>query len=145
MNFINVLKKLGRQFLNPTEKEVSKMTKKIIAIAVVMAVTLAYTVAPAMAYTVIGGTAVSITASGSIAPNIVSFTAVVTDTAGSGSDSSITFTIPSGKTNSGKLLKITGGTNVVGARIIIYTDNDALFTGIAFQAHRLTSLNLASL
>lgn len=128
MNLINALKKLGMQFLNPKAKEVSKMTKKIIAIAVVMAVTLAYTVAPAMAYTVLGGGAVSITATGTIAGNTVAFSTVVTDTAGVGSGTTITFTSPNGRTNSGRLLKVTGGTNLVGARIIIYTDNDTLFT-----------------
>ncbi len=127
MGFFNAVKKYVFGFTNFKEKEVSKMKKKIIAIAVVIAVTLAYTVAPAMAYTVIGGTAVSITASGTIAGNTVAFSAVVTDTAGAGSGSTIAFTSPSGKTNSGKLLKITGGTNLVGARIIIGTDNNALF------------------
>lgn len=129
MDFVNVLKKLGKQFINSKEKEVRKMMKKIIAVAVVMAVTLAYTVAPAMAYTVIPTTSVQvITATGTIAGNTVAFSAVVTDTAGVGSGSTITFTSPSGKTNSNKLLKITGGTNLVGARVIVYTDNDSQFT-----------------
>ena len=133
MNFINALTKFISQVLNPKEKEVRKMTKKILAIAVVMAVALAYTVAPAMAYTVIGGGAVSITASGAITGNTVTFAASVVDakTGTTDTDYGSTLTFPSnpaGKTNSGKALKITGGSNVAGTRIIIGTDNNALFT-----------------
>lgn len=129
MSFVNVLTKFVSQFLNPQTKEVSKMKKKIIALAVVVAVALAYSVTPAMAYTLIGGAAdIHITASGTITGNTVTFSAVVTDTTGAGSGSTITFTSPSGKTNSSKLLKVTGGTNLVSSRIIIYTDNDSLFT-----------------
>lgn len=130
MNLINILKKLGMQFTNSKEREVNKMTKKIIAIAVVLTMSLAYTVAPAMAYTTIPTTTVqTITATGTITGNVVAFSTVVTDTAGAGSGTTITFPAnPTGKTNSGKLLKITGGTNMVGARIVIYTNNNALFT-----------------
>ncbi len=129
MDFIKVLIKSVLEVKNFKEKGVSKMTKKMIAVAVVMAVTLAYTVAPVMAYTVIPTTSVqTITATGTIAGNTVAFAAVVTDTAGAGSGSTVTFTSPSGKTNSGALLNITGGTNLAGARVIIYTDNDLLFT-----------------
>ena len=76
------------------------MTKKIIAIAVVMAVTLAYTVAPAMAYTLVTGTSVqAITASGTITGNVVAFSAVVADTTGAqiGTGTSLAFASPSGK------------------------------------------------
>jgi len=109
------------------KKEASKMMKKCLAVTLAALIVI-FNVLPAQAYTVIGGTGVTITASGTIAGNTVAFSAVVTDTAGAGSGSSITFASPSGKANSGRLLKITGGTNLVGARMIIFTDNNALFT-----------------
>jgi len=128
MYFINALKKLGMQFLNSKEKEVNKMKTKIIALAVTVAVTLLYTVTPAMAYTLIGTNAVSVSASGVLQGSTITFSGSVVDqSSGSNPSSSISFgtitTIPTDLTNSGRAIKVTGGTNEAGARIIILTDN----------------------
>lgn len=126
MNFIKVLTKFALEVSNLIEKEVNKMTKKMIVIVIAMAVTLACTVVPAMAYTELK-TPVSITATGILAGVTETF-AVAAVLQSTGVGSTITFSSPSGAADSGKALKITGGTNYVNNRIIVYTDNASYFT-----------------
>lgn len=124
MNFIKALTKFVSQVLaNSKEKEVRKMTKKIIAIVIAMAVTLAYTAAPAMAYTNLQ-TPVTITASGTIAGTTIAFSASVVQQGTGTAASAVSFTSPSGISDSGEAIKIKGGTNLVNSRVIVYTEND---------------------
>jgi len=125
MYLINVLKKLGMQFTNLKEKEVSKMTKKIIAGLVVLMM-VGMNALPAFAYTELVTPASNITASGSISPIAAAFSVSVVNE--SGAPASLTFDSTTNVANSGKLLKITAKTNVVNNRIIIYTNNDSYFT-----------------
>jgi len=125
MNFINALTKFVSQFTNPTKKEVSKM-KKLMIISAVVLLAIGLNVLPAMAYTTIGGTAVSISASGTLSGSTITFSAAAVDqNTGLNSGGTISFPAPSSTdlTNSLRALKVTGGTNEVNARIIIYTDN----------------------
>ncbi len=127
MYFINVLKKFSAQFLNSKTKEVSKM-KKIFVVCIAVLLAIGLNVLPAMAYTNIGNGSVTISASGTLAGNTVDFGAIVVDqnTGGNaGTPGSISFAAPSSSelTNSGRAIRITGGTNEVDARIVIYTDN----------------------
>ena len=112
-----------------TKKEAIKMIKKCLAITLI-ALIAAFNVVPAQAYTSIGGAGVTVTASGTITSNTITFTTSVVDQA-AGTDAGTTLNFPAnpvGRVNSGKALKMTGGTNAVGARIIIATNNDSLFT-----------------
>ena len=126
MGFIKELKKFEVVFFKSKEKEVSKMKKLIIVCSVALLV-VGLNVMPAMAYTPIG-TAVSISASGSAAGSSITFSATVLDasTGAVGTPAgAISFgtTSSTDLTNSGRVIKISGGTNEVDARIIIYTDN----------------------
>jgi len=93
---------------------------------VIVMLAIGFNVVPAQAYTPIGGSAVQITATGELVGATLTFSGIVVDQAtGANSSSAIDFgTISSGINDSGRALKITGGTNEVNARIIIYTDND---------------------
>ncbi|GEM_PF-2608842 len=122
MNFINVLKKLGIQLLNPKEKEVSKM-KKLIIISSIMLLVAGLNVLPAMAYTNLQ-TPVTITASGTLAGTTIAFSAAIVAQSTGTALSTIDFTSPSGISDSGEAIKLKGGTNQVNARVIIYTEND---------------------
>ncbi len=126
MNFIKVFNKFVSLFLNPKEKEVSKMKKLIIVCGVALLIS-GLNVLQAQAYTELQ-TPVAITASGAITGSTIAFAASIVSQVGSTPASQITFTSPSGVANSGQALKIRGGTNQVGGRVVIYTDNASLFT-----------------
>jgi len=83
-----------------------------------------FNVLPAYAYRTLDS-GVTITAIGTLSGVTLTFSAQAVDQ-GTGADpsSTITFPSPSGISDSGRALKITGGTNEVDARIMIYTDND---------------------
>ena len=110
-------------------KEVIKMKtlKKIMAVTIIFMMAIGYSVTPAMAYVELK-TPVSVTATGEIIGDTVAFDAQVVPQAGGSAQSEIDFSNPSGVANSGDALKIRGGTNVVGGRVIIYTDNASYFT-----------------
>ena len=113
-----------------TKKEAITMIKKCLAMTLAALIVI-FNVLPAQAYTQLA-TPVTLTASGTIAGEVAAFSVGLANQ-NDGTDvigSSFTFPAPAanGKTNSAKSLKITGSTNVVGNRIIIYADNDALFT-----------------
>jgi hypothetical protein len=117
--------------VNRLKKEVKPM-KKILLVATIALSAICFSALPVFAYTTIPGadTVITITAQGTLSGNTVSFTATVVDQADE-TDREKTLQFPdasTGKVNSGKCIKMTGGTNVVGARIIIATDNAALFT-----------------
>jgi len=109
-----------------TKKEAIKMIKKCLAVTLA-ALIVTFNVLPAQAYTQLQ-TPVAVTATGTITGSTVAFAAnVVTQGAGA-PKTEIDFTNPSGVANSGDALKLRGGTNEVGGRVIIYTDNASLFT-----------------
>jgi len=101
------------------------MIKKLLIANIIVMLTLGFNVIPAQAYTRIGSP-VRITAEGEIAGIVGTFSAqAVNQGTGTGPSARITFSNPSGPTvDSGRALKITGKTNRVDARIVIYTDND---------------------
>jgi hypothetical protein len=107
-----------------TKKERIKMIKKCLAITLVALIVI-FNVLPAYAYVNLK-TPVQISASGTIEGLTVAFTAtsVAQGTTTPESTGSITFASPLGLTDSGRALKIIGGTNEAGARIVIYTDNN---------------------
>lgn len=101
------------------------MKKIIIVVVVLMAVVLA---TPAMAYTVIptAGSAVTINAQGELTGTTIAFTATLVQQGSATTATSIDFGILStgGLADSGEAIKIKGGTNLVNARVIIYTENN---------------------
>lgn len=100
------------------------MKTKILIVTVITLLAIGLNVVPAMAYTSIGGGSVAISASGTLVGATIAFSASAVDqSTGANGSSIVTFASPSGITNSGRALKVTGGTNEVDARIIIYTDN----------------------
>ncbi|MFA5143182.1 MAG: hypothetical protein WC522_03280 [Candidatus Omnitrophota bacterium] len=107
--------------------------KKILIVTTIALLAIGLNVIPAHAYSVLtattGGAACSvyITASGQIAGNTVAFSVSVVPQGG-GAATALTFSNPSGIMDSGKALKIVGGTNMVNSRIILYTDNASYFT-----------------
>lgn len=101
--------------------------KKIMIVTCIILLAIGFNAVPALAYTNLGG-AVTITATGTLAGDTKTFDAKVVNQGTDGTPgSSISFTSPNGITDSGKALRITGGTNEVDARIIIYTDNNSQF------------------
>lgn len=108
--------------------------KKILIIACGILMAVALNTVTAHAYTVLtasGNVAseVYINASGTIAGNTLSFLVDIVQQNGTTTYGTIDFPAnPAGRTNSLKALRITGGSNVAGARIIISTENNALFT-----------------
>lgn len=125
MNLLNALTKFVSQFTNPKEKEVSKMTKKILIVSVTLLAFLANVVPAAHAYTYSTlATPVSVSATGIVSGNTIAFT-VSSVLQGTGAAGAIDFgTSPVGFADSGEALKIKGGTNQVNNRLIIYTDNN---------------------
>ena len=109
------------------KKEGAKMIRKYMIVGVTL-LTFLCNVLPAQAYTTLQ-TEVAITSSGIINPNTITFDASLI-TQGStvvppNGLLGLTFDTPLTTalvTNSGKAIKIRGGTNVVGSRVIIYTD-----------------------
>ena len=131
MNFINALTKFISQVLNPTEKEVKKM-KKILIVTTLVLFTVVFGLVPANAapatYTVIGST-VSVTATGSLTGTVTNMSLGLIVQNGTTVPTKIDFgTATAGVVNSGSALQVTGGTADVDSRIIIYTDNDSLFS-----------------
>jgi hypothetical protein len=122
------------KFVLPIEdqlkKEAIKMIKKCLAITLAALIVI-FNVVPAQAYTTLppGSTGVVITATGSIAGNVVAMTGSVVDQGTDANPSStITFPTPTATlTDSNRAIKVTAGTNQVGARIILYTDNANYF------------------
>lgn len=110
---------------NKTKKEAINMTKKYLIVGITL-LTFLCNVVPAQAYTSLK-TPVQISASGTLVGFTESFTATVVAQGTTTPDltGGLTFSSPSGLTNSGRALKITGGTNEVGGRIVIYTDNNS--------------------
>lgn len=101
--------------------------KKIMIVTSIVLLAIGLTAMPALAYTNLGG-AVTITATGTLSGDTKTFVAQVVNQGTDGTPgTSITFSSPSGLTDSGKALRITGGTNEIDARIIIYTDNASQF------------------
>ena len=83
-----------------------------------------FNVLPAYAYRTLDS-GITITAIGTLSGVTLTFSAQAVDQGTDANPSStITFPSPSGISDSGRALKITGGTNEVDARIMIYTDND---------------------
>jgi len=122
--------------------------KKLLIVASIVLLTIGISVVPAYAYTVLRSTvadlecATYINASGSITGNTLAFSVGIVAQGATTTYTSLEFpTNPSGKTDSEKALKITGGTNVVGGRIIIATENDTLFT-TASQDPRKKDVNV---
>lgn len=107
-----------------TKKEGIKMIKKCLAITLAALIVI-FNVLPAHAFTSLK-TPVQISASGNLVGLTVAFTSTVVaqGTTTPELTGGVTFATPLGLTNSGRALKITGGTNEAGARIVIYTDND---------------------
>lgn len=102
--------------------------KRIMIVTCSILLAIGLSAMPAFAYTTLS-TAVTITASGTLAGDTKTFAAQVVGQGTEGTPgTSISFTSPNGLTDSGKALKITGGTNEVNARIIIYTDNNSQFS-----------------
>ena len=109
----------------------AKMIRKYLIVGVTL-LTFLCSVLPAQAYTVLptGSTGVTITATGTIGGNVVAMTGTVVDqgTADLNPTTAITFPTPNATlTSSNRAIKLTAGTNQVGARIIIYTDNASYF------------------
>ncbi len=117
------------KFVLPIEtqmkKEAIKMVKKCLAITLAALIVI-FNVLPAQAYTEIG-TPVYVTAMGTLSGSIVSMTAVVVAQATGTSLTQVDFTSPSGVSDSADAIKISGGTNDLDARIIVYTDNQATY------------------
>lgn len=108
------------------KEEKITMIKKYLTVGVTLLTFLVH-VLPAQAYTQLQ-TPVSVTATGTIDGVTIAFAAeIVSQGAGLHADT-ITFNTTSGIVNSGEALKIRGGTNVVGGRVIIYTDNASYFS-----------------
>ena len=103
--------------------------KKLMIVTSIVLLTIGFSVLPAFAYTNLGGGAVSISASGTLSGSAITFSANCYDagTADTGGGLTIPFgtisTTPTDLTNSNRVIRMTGGTNYVDARIIIYTDN----------------------
>ena len=116
-----------------TKKEAITMIKKCLVVTLAALIVI-FNVLPAQAYTVMppGDLGVTITATGTITGNVVNMTGAVVDagTADLNPSATITFAAPSatGLTGSSRAIKLTAGTNKVGARIIIYTDNASYFS-----------------
>jgi len=108
-----------------TKKEAIKMIKKCLAVTLAALIVI-FNVLPAQAYTEIS-TPVYITATGTLSGSLVSMTAVVVAQATGGSLAQVDFISPSGVSDSADAIKISGGTNDLDARIIVYTDNQATY------------------
>lgn len=109
------------------KREVIKMIRKYLIVAITLVSFLANVVPPAHAYTQLQ-TPVSVTATGTLTGTTIAFAANVVVQATGTTAGQIDFTSPSGVANSGECLKIRGGTNVIGGRVIVYTDNASYFT-----------------
>lgn len=114
------------------KKEVSTMKtlKLMMVVNIIFMLTVGFGMIDAQAaqqYTPIG-TPVAVTASGTLSGSIVSLSMSVVTQGTGASVSAVSFSSPAGLTNSTSALKITGGTNDVDARLIVYTDNTSYFS-----------------
>lgn len=111
-----------------SKKGVINMIRKYLIVGVTLLTFLFNVVPPAHAYVSLK-TPVQLTASGTLSGVTVAFTTTVVAQGTTTPD--LTGGLPfasipsSGLADSGRALKITGGTNEVGGRIVIYTDNNA--------------------
>lgn len=125
------MKTEAQKVVSKSKKEVSKMNTKItmkcLAIALVV-LTATFNMLPYAQAIQNLQTPVAITATGTLAGTTVAFSAVVVAQGTGASQTQVDFTSPSGISDSGDALKITGGTNEIGGRIIIYTDNSNYFS-----------------
>lgn len=102
------------------------MTKRILIASMVAMLTIGLCAVQAYAYTELK-TPVTLTSSGTLGGVTEDFAAVAVDQAtGAAPGSTVNFASPSttGMSDSGRAVKIQGGTNVVDSRIIIYTENN---------------------
>ena len=97
--------------------------KKILIAMIIGMLAIGFNAVPAEAYTVLD-TLVSVSATGTLTGDTETFTVSVV-AQGTGTAATLEFDSTSGATaDSGKALKIAGGTNEIDSRIIIYTDNN---------------------
>ena len=115
---------LSTETLN--KKEAIKMIRKYLALMLAASIVI-FNVLPAQAYTTLQ-TPVVVTATGTLTGATVAFTTTVVAQSTGTPGTQVDFASPSGLSDSEDALKITGGTNEIGARIIIYTDNATYFT-----------------
>lgn len=132
MGFIKTLIKSVSDVKNSKEKEVRKMTKKIVILSLMAMLTIGLSLGDANAatqYTPIG-TPVAVTATGTLTGSVTNMAmSIVSQSTGTPASNVSFATINSTDlTNSGEALAITGGTTDVDARIIVYTDNASYFS-----------------
>lgn len=111
------------------KKEVKNMKKmkKLIAIIIMSMMVVGFNVVPAEAYTKLGNS-VSVTAEGIVGESTATLTVGIVLQNSTTTDTAVDFGTASGVADSGRALEIQAGTNLVDARLLLYTDNESYFS-----------------
>lgn len=106
------------------------MIKRILIANIIVMLTIGFNAIPALAYTELK-TPVSVTATGTLTGTTATFTVDAVDqSTGANVSSQVSFGTSGtlAVEDSGRALKITGGTNKLNSRVILYTDNNSYFS-----------------